>query len=193
MQSDLKGLMKDGWKNNKGMAAFANSLNKEAMQKFMLDPTDPSKQNKVMMKDFQAGMVETFMKIALTSLEKHYDIFCDKLLFLSLYGEQYSSKVVAKILNGQDDHRSNDDDDEVDVVHSEIHGREIDINAFRKFVKSKVDVAAQRKKYHIKQLEADLHSLAGESFSLKILCILCGVVNLNYYSPTLPSLSCIYI
>lgn len=178
MWSDLKGLVKGGWKNHKGMRDFANSLKDKELQVRMTDPTDSSKA--ITQMEHQLTKVELFLKAALKSIEKHFSIFSNKLLFLSLYGEQYSSQVVAKILLGQDDCSNNDI-----VFNSEIHGRNININGFREFVKLKVgdeDVAAQMQGSHIQKLKADLGLLAGGCvFSLKFLCNLC-VVNSNHTS-----------
>ena len=158
MHSDLKKMTNDGWKQEgaTGMEPFLNSLDEELMDVSMLDPADPKGERTIKGKDIQAMKASKFFSTALKILEKHYSIFCKRLLFLSLYGERCSSQTVAKVLLSQEDF------DGV-KIRSNFHGKYIDVYTFAQFVKANVNIQEQinNNNVHIHKLKGYLHHLAG--------------------------------
>ena len=103
-----------------------------------------------------------FFAKCLKILKKHYeDAFCGRLLFLSLYGEQFCSQTIAMVLLGQCDF-----DHESKTIKSEAQrGREVDIAAFTLFVKGSIDIGHQMKdsnNQHMNAIKCFLPLLAGK-------------------------------
>ena len=165
MFSDLKNMTNDGWrtKGGKEMQPFLNSLEEEGLSdKPMKDPTDPDGSNITLGKVIQAKKANLFFQISLSILQKHYeDAFCKRLLFLSLYGEQCSSQIVARALLL----RTYFFIDEGKTIKSKAQGgRGINLDAFASFVKERVDVVYQMddSNVHMRKLRGCLEMLAGK-------------------------------
>ena len=157
MSSDLKMLINNGWKKCKGMEIFTNSLNEDPMKASIKDPTDPRNERMIECHEIQSSKANSFFRIAFKILKKHFNIFCRDLLFLSLYGDEYTTQIVARVLQG------NTDDTNIGGkrVHSTVHGRCIDVNNFATFVRDNVDVQEQMQNAHIQTLMDDLPQLQG--------------------------------
>lgn len=155
MFSDLEDLMKGGWENSKDMTMFISSLDKDPMKVSIPDPAVSQNDVRITIAEFQKRKANAMFELAFKSLEKHYKRFCDhgELLFLALFGEQHSSQVVSKVLNGDDPLTDqNIDADEV-IIHSVIHGRKINVTRFEKFVRMKVTNAnIQNDNAHVKSI-----------------------------------------
>ena len=161
MHSDLHQLINDGWKKCKGMEVFVNSLSENSMKGSIEDPTDPKKERMIECHEVQSKKANSFFQIAFTILKKHYNIFCEDLLFLSLYGEPCSTQTVARILQG-----CADDNNIKKKVNSIVHGRSIDVINFATFVKNRVNIQEQMKSAHIQTLMNDLPYLIGKLVKL---------------------------
>ena len=171
MHSDLEKMINNGWKNGGGkMEPFLNSLEEECLNCPILDPADPSKKKSTTGKKIQSRKADLFFQVSFNILQKHYDVFCERLLFLSLYGEQCSSQTVARVLLNIQDFSAGDHK----MVKSEAQNdRVVDIDAFELFLKKKVDVEKQMTyngsndeedtgSIHIHRLKAYLRLLAGK-------------------------------
>ena len=171
MYSDLEKMIDSGWKNGGGkMEPFLNSLQEEPLNCPILDPADPLKKNTTTGNKIQSRKADLFFQVSFNILQKHYDAFCERLLFLSLYGEQCSSQTVARVLLKIEDFSAGDHK----MVKSEAqNGRIVDIDSFELFLKKKVNVEEQMTysdsndeentgSIHINRLKAYLHLLAGK-------------------------------
>ena len=184
MHQDLKMMMKDGWKKGgKKMEPFLNSLGEDALNVSIPDPADPSGKRTTTGAIIQAKKINMFFEISFKILQKHYDIFCKELLFLSLYGEQHFTQIVAKVLLLQKNDFSTF---EPVVIKSKSHeGREINLDAFASFVSERVDVHEQMtNNFHINKLKNCLPLLACECQKTMFLQFLFfQITNSPTYSP----------
>ena len=164
MHSDIKKLTNDRWKEaGEKMEPFLKSLDEEGLNIPVDDPADPTRKNKTLGRHIQAKKANMFFKTSLDILTKHYeDAFCNRLLFLSLYGEQCSSKTVARVLLSIQDFSL-----EGKKFKSEAHGgRIIDIDEFESFLKERIDIQHQMesKNTHMSKLKDYLRGIAGEQW-----------------------------
>ena len=75
-----------------------------------------------------------FFELGMTSLNKHYTKWIDPLLIVSVFGEAATAKCVAQVLLGDDSHV----EDDQAVFASPIHGKNINLNDFKEFIKAKM-------------------------------------------------------
>ena len=159
MHSDLSKLVDSGWKRvGEKMKPFLNSLEEEDMNVPIKDPEDPDGESMTVGKKIQIKKAEIFFKVSLTILEKHYDRFCNKFLYLSLYGEKCSSETVASILLSKPAFVLGNE-----VYKSRFHGgRTIDLKALRSFILQKIEDINDHLKdnVHIEKLKNCLPILA---------------------------------
>ena len=161
MFSDLKKLTNGGWRQEGGekMEPFLKSLEDEAMNKQVPDPGDPEKVRMTLGKNIQAEKADMFFQTSLTILQKHFDPFCERLLFLSLYGEQCSTQTVAKVLLSHPNFSIGER-----KIKSKFHGgRDIDVDKFSSFVKEKVNIDEQNDNFHVRKVRTnEMELLAGK-------------------------------
>ena len=100
-----------------------------------------------------------FFQTSLTILQKHFDPFCERLLFLSLYGEQCSTQTVAKVLLSRPNFSIGER-----KIKSKFHGgRDIDVDKFSSFVKEKVNIDEQNDNFHVRKVRTnEMELLAGK-------------------------------
>ena len=161
MNLQLKKLINCGWKTVEEMKKFVLGLEGEEMKTEIKDPSNPSQH--ITYKIFQQTKANHFFSDALQALEKHYIRYCEELLFLSLYGETFLTKIVSMILLNKD------------IVFfsekflSETHGVQIDMNDLAMFVKERITLSDQLSNFHIQKIpKCDLQKLAGKNQSFQV-------------------------
>ena len=178
MNLQLKKLMNCGWKTVEEMKKFVLGLEGEEMKTEMEDPSNPSQ--RITYKIFQETKANHFFSDALRALEKHYMRYCEELLFLSLYGETFLTKIVSMILLNKDIVFFSE------KFSSETHGVQIDMNDLAMFVKERITLSDQLSNFHIQKIpKCNLQKLAGknQSFQVHLLQLLCWLflLILRYY------------
>ena len=157
MHSTLKKLMNSGWKDSEAMKKFTLGLEREDMKEQMDDPSKPDQ--RITYKTFQERKADYFFSDSLQALEKHYKRYCEEFLFLSLYGETFVTQTVSSILLNKNETWFR----EGFLFQSEIHGAQVDMDDFTKFVKERVDIGEQISNFHIKRIDqCDLQKLSGK-------------------------------
>jgi hypothetical protein len=123
MHSDLT----DGQANWRNLPVFQGFI---ASQELLADEIEKQRQNK---------KANEFFRIAQELLEKHFDLWVNKHLFLALFGEVDTAQVVAQFLLGQEatGFATNG------LSESKIHGRSISMAAFRDFLQTRVTMSKE--------------------------------------------------
>lgn len=161
MYECLNSLQNDGWKEVSGMKLFSDELKEDHFSAMDNDPRDPKKERKIQLREWQNIKANKFFKIAFLSLKKHYEKYCDEMLFLSLYDEPHVTRIVAKVLK-EDCMAVLDVPDDETTIFSAAHGVDVNISKLYKFLKERVDVEKQMEIEHIKKCEDLFPLLLGE-------------------------------
>ena len=84
--------------------------------------------------NIQEKKVTLVFTLALKLLRKHFDVWVNKLLFLSLYSEQPTASCIANYISSGDHNISNPIQES---YNSSIHGRVVNLNRFQRFVSTR--------------------------------------------------------
>jgi hypothetical protein len=85
----------------------------------------------------QSKKSDFFIMIARKALKKHFKIWVNDLLFLSVFGEAETGRVIAKFLYQTDTNATATRANQpavVEVFNSPIHNRPIDLSKFKAFL-----------------------------------------------------------